>query len=831
MRVPLSWVREFVDLPSSATARQIGDALVRAGLEVETIEELDVEGPLVIGRVLAFADEPQTNGKTIRWCTVDVGPGNPPGEAGRGIVCGARNFALGDLVVVALPGCVLPGGFAIAARKTYGHVSDGMICSLKELGLGDDHTGIVVLTRGDLGGASVGDDARPVLGLPDAVLDIAVTPDRGYCLSIRGMAREAATAYGLPLRDPVVGWEQPESPGGPAVQIEDGADRIVLRALTGFSPDAVSPLKLRTRVALAGMRAISLAVDVTNYVMIETGQPLHAFDADRLSGGIVVRRAGPGEKLQTLDGELRALDPDDLVIADDSGPVALAGTMGGATTEVTTATTNIVIEAAHFDSVVVSREARRHKLSTEASRRFERGVDPALGPYASARALALLIEHGGGTPQGKAEVDRRPSTPTISLPVQHPSGVAGMTYPDEVVIARLRDVGCVVDGPDPDGLLTVLPPSWRPDLTDPNDLDEEVIRLEGYDRLPTTRPVVAARTGLRDGRRRQLTTIGRSLADDGWTEVRTYPFVGRPTMDALGLPEGDPRERLVRLTNPLSDEEPFLPTTLLPGLMGALRRNLGRGLGDVLLFEVAPVFLARPPRPVPRPPVTRRPTAEEIAGLEALLPDQPLHAAGICVGDAERPGWWGEGRRLIWADAVEAARTVAGALGIELRARAAHQPPWHPGRCAELSLATGEVVGWAGELHPRVLSALDLPPRSAAFELDLDVLRAADPGLVHASELRTYPLAKEDVAVVVADDVPAADVERALRDGAGDLLESIRLFDVYRDAARLGEGRKSLAYALRFRAPDRTLTVEETIAARDAAIAEAARRVGAVQRT
>ena len=553
----------------------------------------------------------------------------------------------------------------------------------------------------------------------------------------------------------------------PKVQIDDGADRIVLRAASGFDPAAASPLRLRTRVALAGMRSISLAVDVTNYVMIETGQPLHAFDADRLSGGIVVRRARPGERLTTLDDVDRPLDPEDLVIADDTGPLALAGTMGGASSEVTASTSNLVIEAAHFDAVVVARESRRHKLSSEASRRFERGVDPELGPIASALALDLLGRYGGAVPQGMAEVDQREPLPSLTIPVLHPSRVAGAEYTDAVVVARLRDVGCTVDGPDAMGLIRVTAPTWRPDLSDPNDFAEEVIRLEGYEKVPARRPIVASRTGLRDAARRQVTAVGQALAGEGWTEVRGYPFVGQSAIDALGLPEDDPRRRVLRLTNPLSEDEPFLQPTLLLGLSAALRRNLGRGLTDVAIFDLAPVFLARPgaAKVAPRPPVSQRPTDEEIAELIALLPEQPLHVAGLMVGDAERPGWWGDGRPVEWADAVQAARTVAGALRTDVRVRAARHAPWHPGRCAELSLTSGKVAGWAGELHPRACAALRLPPRTVAFELDLDVLRAGAPGLVTAGTLRTYPLAKEDVALVVDESVAAADVEAALAFG------------------------------------------------------------------
>ena len=357
MRVPVRWLREYVDLPSDLAPRALQARLIAAGLEVETVTEYDVDGPLVVGRVLAYEDEPQKNGKTIRWCRVDVGPEHNDPDGARGIVCGALNFARDDLVVVALPGAVLPGGFAISARKTYGHVSDGMICSLRELGLGDDHTGILVLSDRDADGAVPGDDARPVLGLPDAVLEISVKPDRSYCLSMRGVAREASIAYATALRDPadLVLPEPGDDPHPVEIADPTGADRIVLRRLVDFDPLAASPLWLRARLYLAGMRPVSLAVDVTNYVMHELGQPLHAFDGTLLRGPIVVRRAKPGERLETLDHVTRELDEEDLLITDDRGPIALAGTMGGLETEIRDTSTEIVLEAAHFHPVPVAR--------------------------------------------------------------------------------------------------------------------------------------------------------------------------------------------------------------------------------------------------------------------------------------------------------------------------------------------------------------------------------------------------------------------------------------------------------------------------------------------
>jgi phenylalanyl-tRNA synthetase beta chain len=824
----LSWLREFVALPETESARDVADALVRAGLEVETVESFgtDVEGPVVVGQVRELEEFEASNGKTIRYCQVDVGEAQP-----RGIVCGASNFAAGDKVVVALPGAVLPGGFAISARKTYGHVSDGMICSVRELGVGDDHTGILVVDSD----AAVGVDAVTSLGLRDDVLDIAVTPDRGYCLSIRGVAREAATAYGLPFLDPANIDVEPSSTQSltpsRGVRLADpaGCDRFVLRGVTGFNPGAASPLRIRLRLMLAGMRPVSLAVDVTNYVMLELGQPLHAFDAGKLAGGIVVRRAFDNEKLETLDHVVRTLDPDDIVITDDSGPVGLAGTMGGLTTEIDDSSTDLLIEAAHFSAVGIARMSRRHKLSSEASRRFERGVDPELPPLATARATALLVAHGGGQLAGTTQVDVARTSVTVTIAADHPDRVAGAHYGRDVVVRRLTEVGCSVT--DDGDRLVVVAPSWRPDLTDANDLAEEVIRLEGYDSVPVELPRAPIGTGLTQQQRLRR-QVGRSLAGAGFVETIAYPFISQVSFDLLGFDENDSRRRALRLANPLSEEEPLLRTTLLPGLLTVLRRNLSRAAAaGVALFETGPVFLAGsgPFRVPPRLGVDRRPTADELANVLAALPHQPTHLGVVLAGERTPRGWWGSGREACWADAIEAIRDVGRALRLELTVEPAQLSPWHPGRCAAV-MVDGVVVGHAGELHPRVLAALELPARTCATEVNLSELVSRAGAPVQAVPVSTFPVATQDVAIVVDVGVSAADVERALRDGAGSLLESLALFDVY-TGEQLGAGRRSLAFALRFRAPDRTLTAEEAGAARDAAVAEAARRFGAVLRS
>ncbi|MEU9759365.1 phenylalanine--tRNA ligase subunit beta [Streptomyces sp. NPDC047985] len=835
MRVPLSWLREYVDLPATETGRDVQAKLVAVGLEVETVEQIGagLKGPLVVGQVLTI-EELEGFKKPIRFCTVDVGDANGTGEP-QEIVCGARNFAVGDKVVVVLPGAVLPGDFAISARKTYGRTSHGMICSADELGMGDDGThGIIVLPPEH----EVGTDAIELLQLVDEVLDIAVTPDRGYCLSMRGVARETAIAYGLPLRDPALLDVPAPNAFGHPVEVADpiGCDRFTARTVVGLQPEARSPIWMRRRLQKAGMRPISLAVDVTNYVMLELGQPLHAYDRTRLDGPIGVRRAQQGEKLTTLDGTVRVLDAEDLVITDDRGPIGLAGVMGGANTEIADAqegahaTTEVVIEAAHFDPISIARTARRHKLSSEASKRFERGTDPQAAAAAAQRTVDLLVLLAGGTAEAGVTEVCAPSAPrTIAMPASHPDRVAGVEYGRETVVRRLQEVGCDVYGQDE---LIVTVPSWRPDLGEPNDLAEEVIRLEGYENLPSTLPTPPSGRGLTE-RQRLHRRIGRALAGAGYVEALNYPFVGATVFDQLGLEADDARRRTVDLVNPLSDEEPSLRTTLLPGLLGALRRNDGRGGHDLALFETGLVFRpADGAAKAVRLPVDRRPTDEEIAALDGALPHQPRHAAVVLAGAREQAGWWGAGRPADWADAVEAARTVAREAGVEVTVLGGRQAPWHPGRCAALYVTVdGEetLLGHAGELHPRVVKALHLPERTCAMEVELDVLERAADGPVRAPRISAFPVATQDVALVVAENVPAAEVERALREGAGELLESLRLFDVF-TGDQIGAGRKSLAYALRFRAADRTLTVDEATAARDAAVALAAERTGAVLR-
>ena len=832
MRAPLSWLREYAALPDDLGGRALAEELIRAGLEVETVEHpgADISGPLVIGKVLEFVEEPQKNGKTIRWCQVDVGPYNAEARA-RGIVCGAHNFVVGDTVVVALPGAALPGG-AISARTTYGHVSDGMICSAKELGLGDDHTGILVLPDADL---ASGTDAAAVLHLRDEVLEIAVTPDRGYCLSIRGLAREAAQATGSAFSDPVDREVPDEHDGGYPVRPESAACPLfVAISVDGIDAGRPSPRWLSRRVQLAGMRSISLPVDITNYVMLETGQPIHAYDADLLAGPIVVRKAVDGEKLTTLDDVVRPLDVDDLLITDDSGPIGLAGVMGGATTELSAATTNVVIEAAHFDAMTIARTSRRHKLSSEASRRFERGVDPAAAYAAAHRVAQLLVELAGGTLlAGETVRGAVPAPPETAIEDSMPGTILGADIDHDRVVELISLIGArVVEEPRGEGgsgRLRITAPTWRPDLTDPYDYVEEVGRLIGFDTIEPVVPRAQVGRGLTRTQRDRRAIVA-ALAARGFVEVLSFPFVSTEELDRVQIPADDERRRLNKIINPLSETSPYLRTTILPGLLATAARNRSRGNDDLALFESGSVFFAADPLlAVPRLPVTQRPTVAELEVVDRALGRQPRHLAAVLTGQWRTDGWQGAGEPANWRHAIAFVETAAWAVGLQLDRRPDERAPWHPGRCAAFLAPDGTVLGHAGEIHPAVCSAFGLPARAAAAEIDLDAMVAAAPDRGDVAAISSFPVAKEDVALIVAADVPAAAVEQALRSGAGPLLESLTLFDVY-TGQQAGVGNKSLAYALRFRAPDRTLTEAEAAEARDAAVASAARETGAVQR-
>ncbi|CAN7245322.1 phenylalanine--tRNA ligase subunit beta [Microbacterium sp. LjRoot45] len=835
MRVPLSWLREYVDVAADATPDDVLASLVSVGFEEEDVHGFGLTGPIVVGQVVEFVEEPQANGKTIRWCQVDVGDAH---GGVRGIVCGARNFFAGDKVVVTLPGSVLPGPFPIAARKTYGHVSDGMIASAKELGLGEEHSGILRLVELGLD-PDVGTDAIALLGLDDVAVEINVTPDRGYALSLRGVAREYSHATGAAFRDPA---DRPfdelaQPTQGFEVRVVDdapvrgrvGASEFVVRAVRDVDPTKPTPAWMVARLTLAGIRPLGILIDITNYVMLELGNPIHGYDLDRLSGGITVRRAHAGEKLTTLDGKERSLHAEDLLITDESGPIGLAGVMGGSTTEMTDATRNVLIEAAIFDTVTIARTARRHKLPSEASKRFERGVDP-LVPFVAARRVAdLMVEYAGGTLDDRggalfAEV----FVEAVTLPRPFVSGLIGVDYTDAEVIAALETIGAEVTADDDDDW-SVIPPSWRPDLTDKWTLAEEVARITGYDRIPSVLPVPPSGRGFtpaQAGRRR----VANALAAAGFVETPSFGFTTEEQNDLHGSASGEHLPS-VKLANPLDGQAPFLRRSLVPGLLQVAHRNQSRGLTDLALFETGTVFL---PAPGVRygttvvPPAAVRPDAATLAALDASLPPQPRRIAVLLTGDriAKQPGVAAEPFDL--ADGVDAVRAIAAAAGVDVDIAQAQRAALHPGRAGSVSVAGAE-VGYVGELLPAVAAAADLPGRVIVAELDLDALLEAAGTRVVAESLSGYPAATQDVSLVIGADVPAADVRRALTEGAGPLLESVRLVDDYRGHG-VADGAKSVTFALRFRAEDRTLTAAEATEAKLAGVAVAAERFGAALR-
>ena len=749
----------------------------------------------------------------------------------RGIVCGATNFVEGDLVVVALPGAVLPGGFAITARKTYGRVSDGMICSARELGLGDEHSGILVLPSGEAG---AGDDAVELLGLDDTIIELSITPDRGYAFSIRGLARELACAFDISYRDPAA-IDVPEAEGDAVpITVEDAGDcpRFVARRVTGVDPTAPTPWWVRRRLMLAGIRSISLTVDVTNYVMLEMGQPMHAFDTPSLRGAINIRRAKAGETLTTLDDVERKLDPDDIVVADDSG-ADLARRRDG--------------RREHRG------EARQHRHPAR-GRDLGPGVDRALGAPAQAAVGGVqAVRAARGLERAADRVGAGGAAAARPRGRQHPARAhrRRRAHPDAA--------GDDADQPArPGGRRAVR--AWRDrSAAQPDRLPHRgrLVRRRHPDRdgrsrrrggrtspsrrtwsrrccgsrattpsRPCCRPPRPA-TGTTASQRRRR-AVGRALAEAGYFEVLPFPFVSPTVWDSLGLGPDDNRRRTVSVLNPLEADRSELATTLLPGLLDALVRNVSRGMRDVSLFNVGQVTLPKAQQvPVPDVGVADRPSDAEVASLHAALPQQPVHVAVVLAGNRTRAGWWGPGEPATWSDAVRAAQIVGEAAGVELTVKAGELAPWHPGRCAQLMV--GDLaVGYAGELHPKVVDALGLPKRTCAMELKLDGLPLVDRR--PAPSPSPYPPVLLDVALVVAEDVPVAEVADALRGGGGDLLEELHLFDVF-TGEQVGEGKRSLAYSLRFRAPDRTLTVDEATAARDAAVSAAASKFGAALRS
>lgn len=830
MRVPLGWLRELVDV-GDTSADELAHALTMGGLEVDEVlwPTAGVRG-VVVAEVAEM--EPVAGSDKLHRAVASDGAERYE------VVAGASNFRPGDRVPFAQPGAELPtpdGPLRVEQRRIFGHTSNGMLASVAELGLGDDHAGIWVLDAQ----APLGADLADWLQLDEPVFVLEITPDRGYALSLAGIARDVAALTGATLRLPEPP-APPDADAGVPVDIADpsACPRFTVRRVEGLTPAAVSPAWAQARLAAAGMRPISAVVDATNLAMLETGHPCHAYDLDRLAGPrLGVRHAERGERLETLDGVERGCDPDDLLIVDEDGPVGFAGVMGGARTETHPGTTTVALETAAFAAPSVLRTARRHQLLTQASMRFEKTVPPQSVDHGADRAAQLIAEFGGGTVTGAHDAYPAPPEPVrIHLDPERARSVLGMDLPDARQRELLATIGCAVEpgsgepgsgeagtgeagageaGAGEAGYV-VTPPDYRPDLTIPADLNEELARLHGYDQVPEQVPS-AGRVGRRMPADAALRAARRALSASGWTELLTLPFVAPEDVDALRLPEADRRRELVELVNPLSKEESALRTSLLPGMLKAVRRNVARQLRDVAVFEVGHVFLT---------PTADEPGADrgpDESGFQ--LPAEPLVGGLVACGQfqPDRVGEPGRGADVYdLLGAVDALRSALGRPPVE--AGPTHEAPYHPGRAARLAL-DGVDVGVVGELHPRVLEAFELPARTLAGELRLDRLCAEG---IEPPELPTpspLPAVRVDVAVVVAAHVPAADVAAAVRDGAGPYLAHMALFDEYR-GPQVGEGHKSLAYRLRLESSERQLTDDdaaEVIADVERAVAD---RVG-----
>jgi phenylalanyl-tRNA synthetase beta chain len=799
MRVSLKWLRELVDV--KLPVPELVDLLDMTGTKVEAVHTVGeaLEG-VIVGRILTKERHPEA--EKLWVTTVDVGGAEP-----LQIVCGAQNFEAGDLVPVAVVGATLPNGMTIKKAKLRGIVSMGMNCSAAELGLGSDQSGLLILPAD----APVGVPFATYRGLADTVIELEVTPNRPDCLSMAGVAREVGAVTGLPASVP---GSVPVESGSPAsdavtVRIEDPAlcPRYAARLVRGVKVGP-SPEWLVERVAAAGARPINNVVDVSNYVMFELGQPLHAFDVATLAGAggradITVRVAKAGERLTTLDGQDRALATDTLVIADPTGAIALAGVMGGAATEVTGTTVDVLLESACFSSSSVGRTSRRLGLISEASARFERGVDANGCVAALDRAAQLLAEVAGGeVAPGIVDAYPRPVEPlTVTLRICRLNSLLGTALTCEVVSAILTRLGLTVAG---DGdTLSVTVPTFRPDLTREADLIEEVVRVHGMGGVTSTLPAGRGRVGGYTVEQLRRERVGAALRGAGLNEAVTWAFADPADIGCTGWVFG-PEERPVRLLNPMAGDQAVLRFSALPGLVRAVANNRRRGVPDVHLYEIGSVWWTAPGR---------------------KLPKERAVVSGVLAGAWDRPGWNDDPPPLDLFDAKGVLESVVEELGVaRFKVRATDLRWLQPGRSAEV-LVGGDVVGWLGEVHPSVLDAYECPGPVAVFEVQLKPLLKAARDVRPFVDLPRLPGVKVDLAIAVDESVTSERVEQAIRSAGGKLLDSVRLFDVYRGAG-VAEGRKSLAFSLVYRDPERTLTDDEVDSAHEKVVRKVAGAVG-----
>jgi phenylalanyl-tRNA synthetase beta chain len=799
MRIPYSWLREYCD-PGIEPA-ELADRLVMTGTEVERLDRVgppSAEG-FVVGKVVSCEKHPKAD--RLSACVVDTGDGERP------IVCGAPNVASGQTVAVALPGARMPNGERLRKAKLRGIPSEGMILAADELEIGDDHEGIMELDPG----LAVGTPLAEVLPLGEPVLEIEVTPNRSDCFGVHGVAREVHAITGAPLAAdpwaedaPAEGEGEVSDYASVAVEVPELCPRFTVRVFTEVEVGP-SPLWLQARLVAAGQRPINNVVDITNYVMLLTAQPLHAFDLDKVpDGALLVRTASEGEKMTTLDDVERTFDSETVLVCDRNGPSGVAGIMGGQASEVSAETTRVLLEVANWNGTNILRTSRALGLRSEASSRFEKQLHPELAMRAQRIASRLLVEHCGaklvpGTIDVAAEV---PPPRRLILRAERVEGLLGMFIPQEDQQAYLERLGFEVQ-PAGDDLEVVVPPERHYDVTREVDLIEEVARVHGIDEhLPTTLPAVGGAVGGLSREQRLRRRTEDTLRDLGFDQAVGWSFTDPGESSRLRIPADDPRAQPVLLANPLSEDQSAMRTTLLGSLLDIAARNTARGADALALFEAGAVYLNRPPE------------KGEFVGDQAAPFAEPHRFAGIAVGPPAPRSWRGGGETADFFALKGVLEALAAQLGVELGFVAVEEPFLHPGRAAAVS-AGGAPAGWLGEVHPLVCRAWDLEA-AVGFELDAaPLLAAATVGEERYADLTTFPAVYQDLAVVVAAETPASEVRAAVMAGGGELLHAAEVFDLY-EGEQLGEGRKSLALNLEFRAGDRTLTDEEVAERRQA---------------
>jgi phenylalanyl-tRNA synthetase beta chain len=804
MKVPYSWLREHCD--PGIGADELALRLAMTGTEVERVSSI---GPpsgdgFVIGRVVAC--DPHPNADRLSVCSVDIGGAEP-----RTIVCGAPNVAAGQTVAVALPGATMPGGVELGEAALRGVTSSGMILSAAELEIGEDADGIMVLEEGPEPGAPLAE----TLPLGDRVLELEVTPNRVDCFGVYGVAREVHAVTAAPLgTEP---WHDDAHAGGEgkaedcasvAVEVPDLCPRFTARVFTDVEVGP-SPAWLQARLTAAGQRPINNVVDITNYVMLLTAQPLHAFDLDRVpDGALTVRAAAEGETMTTLDGVERTFDSETVLVCDRNGPSGIAGIMGGQVSEVSDETTRVLLEVANWNGTNILRTSRMLGLRSEASSRFEKQLHPELCMRAQRIASRLMVELcGARLVPGTIDVaEEIPPHHHIGLREERVEGLLGMEVTEPDQIAYLERLGFVVHTAH-GKLLVEVSPDRHNDVTREVDLIEEVGRIHGLDEhLPSTLPSSMGQVGGLTRPQRLRRRAEDAMRDLGFDEIVGWSFTDRGEAGRLRIPDDDPRAGAVTISNPLSEDQSVMRTSLLGSLLDVARGNLARGAERVALFESARVYL-------PPDGIGDGPLAGDFPGRRPAPFAEPHRLGCLAVGELAPPSWRGGGTAADFFALKGVLEGLAARLGVGLSFEPAAEPFLHPGRAAAV-LVEGVAAGWLGEVHPLVCRAWDVDS-AAAFEVGLAALVAASPAWQEEFEdLTTHPAVLQDLAVVVDDAVPGAEVRAAVLAGGGELLRSAEVFDLYQ-GEQLGEGRKSLALRLEFRAADRTLTDEEVAGLRD----------------